>query len=303
MTERPPAARRPGAAPSRSAAQRTVGPALRVSAFDRSSSLVTSLLLVVGLLVLSLGLVYFSAKIRPLPPPIPVTPVNLGGSNDAPAPGDAFDQAAGIPDAPEPDTPTLQSTLDVIGAVVESQAAFYNLEAIDEAAKPARGQGGKGDNRGVGEGGGSGGRGAREPLRELRFEPSSVEEYARWLDEAGIELGVLGNDNRVHYATGLSGLAPRVRKGKPRDERRLYFNSTGGPLDPLDRLLATKAGIGDLGPIVLQFCSQTLQERLLALESDKAGGRPTTKIRRTVFRVTKKGDAFDIKVESQELHP
>jgi hypothetical protein len=279
------------------------GYSLRVNAFDRSSGLLVALLLIVGMITLGLVVLYFSGKIKRLPPAIPVTPVNAPGDSGAPAPGDAQDQAAGVPDAPEPDTPTLQSTLDVLSAVADSQTAFYNDQAIDDAPKPARGKGGKGDNRGVGQGSGAGGKGAREPMRELRFEPASEEDYARWLDKAGIELGVLGGDNRVHYASNFASGSIAVRDGAPRDERRLYFNSSGGPLDSLDRALAERSGIGEFGPIVLQFCSEELQARLLALERERAGGRPTSKIVRTVFRVTQRGEEFDIKVESQEFRP
>jgi hypothetical protein len=68
-------------------------------------------------------------------------------------------------------------------------------------------------------------------------------------------------------------------------------------------MLAERSGILEFGTIVLQFCSPELQDRLLALEEEKAGGRPLEKIRRTVFRVNEKGGRFEIEVESQEYYP
>ena len=87
----------------------------------------------------------------------------------------------------------------------------------------------RGDNRTPGSGGGRGGGigggigsgfgpgrgGPSEPRREIRFEPVSLLEYAQWLDFFKIELGVLGQDNKVYYAKNLSQEKPDVRVGDP----------------------------------------------------------------------------------------
>ncbi len=83
-------------------------------------------------------------------------------------------------------------------------------------------------------------------------------EYARYLDFFKIELGVLGRDNKVYYAYNLSQQTPSVREGKPDDELRLYMNSALGRFAALDRRLAQRAKSPTVGR---SFCSSTRTKR------------------------------------------
>jgi hypothetical protein len=161
---------------------------------------------------------------------------------------------------------------------------------------------GTGSGRGPGSGGGTGGGiGRREPEREIRFEPENLLEYAQYLDFFKIELGVLGQDNKIYYAYNLSQRVPSVREGAPAEEQRLYMNSARGRFAALDRRLAQRAKILDHGQIVLQFYPEETQAILYELERERAqaADRQTEEILRTVYRVAHTGNLFEFVVEEQ----
>lgn len=269
---------------------------LKVSSYDRTSSLLIAMLLLVGAAVIGVVIVFFSNRIQRALPAIPVTAVAPFDSA-APAEGDLADVAPGDENAPEDAVEDLESLLEQVTLAATNDAVLMSNEGALASATAV-----KGDPRGAG-GSGTGRGPSREPRREIRFEPQSMRQYADWFDKAGLELGVLGTDNLVYYASKLSTPTPIVRTGSPEEDKRLYFNSTGGPLYPLDRQLAKKAGIADKGQWILQFCSPATQQKLLALEKVKADGRPTSDISRTVFRVVKgASDSFDFEVEEQQYY-
>ncbi|MEO0530786.1 MAG: hypothetical protein AAF266_09475 [Planctomycetota bacterium] len=271
---------------------------LRVSAYDRTFSLLIALLLLVGGAVLGIVIVFFSNRLTRLPPAIPVTPVSASSSSASD--GEVNELTPGVENAPESIEPDLEELLEQVSLAATSDAVLMAEEASADSAAMNKGDSG-GDTRGVGPAG-DGDLDAREPRREIRFEPASVDEYAEWFDKAGLEIAVLGSDNVVYYASRLSTPEPVIRTGNPDDDKRLYFNSTGGPLHPLDRRLAEKAGILNRGTLVLQFCTAATQRKLLELEKQAADGRPTRDIARTVFRVVKRGSGYDFEVEEQQFY-
>ena len=288
---------------------------LRVSGYDRVSSWLVALLVVTGATVGSLLIVYFTRQLIEPHVTVPVRPVSGGGGGGGGGGplGTGNDlEPPGIDEAPLFDQPPLQDTLSAVASAVSTRSALLADETIDAAMEPIQGAG-LGDSREPGGGGGSGGGygggigsgfgrgrgGPREPQREIRFEPANLREYAQWLDFFGIELGVLGHDNQVHYAYNLSRDKPDVRVGDPADETRLYMNPTESQFAALDRRLAAKAGIADKGRIILQFYPPETQKILFDLEQSRAAGRTPEQIRRTVYRVTRTGDRFQFAVEEQ----
>ena len=274
--------------------------ALGVSAYDRTSSLLIALLVLVGAAVVGLLIVFFSSRLVTLPPAIPVTPVAPTDSR-APAEGEMTDQLPGVENAPDALEPDLERLLEQVSLAATSEAVLMAESAASDTAALREGTSGS-DSRGVGDTGADGLEDAQEPLREIRFKPESIEQYAAWFDAEGFELAVLGADNRVYYASNLSSPAPTVRSGDPAAEGRLYFNSTTGPLDPLDKQLAEKAGLLKHGSLLLQFCSPETQRELLDLERTASGGRDTAEIARTVFRVAPRGDGWAFEVEEQQFY-
>src|SRR3954464_5667969 len=286
---------------------------LRVSSYDRVSSWLGSLLIIACVTASALLIIYFTRKfiLQDFSPPI--TPVAMGGGGGTGGvggtPGDKA-EAPGFSDAPDASEPQIQDTLSAVAAAVSNRTAVLSDEQIDIGVDPAKGHGdnrtpGMGGGRGGGVGGGIGSGfgpghgGPSEPRREIRFEPVSVQEYAQWLDYFQIELGVLGQDNKVYYAYNLSHEKPDVRVGDPAQEQRLFMNPTDSQFAALDRQLVAKAGIAGKGRIILQFYPPKAQAILFSLEQKHAAGRKPEAIRSTVFRVTHNGNAFEFSVDDQ----
>lgn len=287
---------------------------LRLSSYDRVSSWLISLLVVVGVAVTALVLIYVTRQLIIKDFSVPVTPVYQGGGGGTGGvgpPGVGTDlESPGLEESPLMDEP-IEDTLSAVTSAVANKTALIADEAIELGIEPVESTGrgdrrtpGSGGGRGGGHGGGIGsgfgpGRGGREPQREIRFEPTDLAEYAQWLDFFKIELGVLGQDNKVYYAYNLSQAKPATRSGDPAQETRLFMNPTESMFAALDRQLAVKAGIADKGRIILQFFPPDTQAILFGLEQKKAGDRTPDQIRRTVFRVTRKGAGFEFSVEEQ----
>jgi hypothetical protein len=288
---------------------------LRVSAYDRVSSWLVSMLVVSGVTVAGLLIIYFTRQLIVDRYSVPLTPVQSGGGGTGGigAPGVGNDlEPPGVEESPNMSEPLLTETLSAVASAVTSKMSLIADDAIDVGTEPVEGTS-LGDRRrpgyGGGEGGGIGGGigsgfgrgrgGPPEPRREIRFEPDSLLEYAQWLDYFRIELGVLGRDNKVYYAYNLSREKPDVRVGDPSQEQRLYMNPASSPFAALDARLAAKAGIADKGGIILQFYPAEAQAILYDLEQKRAGGRKREAIRHTVFRVTRSGNRFEFSVEEQ----
>jgi type IV pilus assembly protein PilM len=272
---------------------------LAVNSFDRVSSLLVSLLIMIGAAVVALVIVYFARKLTAAQVAIPVKPVDVASRPADAALGLKRDlEPPGIEDAPELNEPKLQDTLDSVANAISQRVAILSDENLDSDSQPAQGKG-LGDERMPGIGGE--GDILYEPQRQIRFDPQSSREYARWLDFFGIEIGVLGRDNQIYYAYNFSQAKPDVRIGEPKQETRLYMNSASTPLAALDNRLAQKSGIARHGHIVLQFYPPKAQAILFALEQQAAGDRKLDVIRRTVFRVNRKGKTFEFSVDEQDL--
>jgi hypothetical protein len=305
---------------------------LRVSAYDRVSSWLVSLLVMASVVVGSLLLIYFARKLATIQVAIPVKPVTLspsggggGGDSQMGTGGDvALPEFSGADEASEA---VLQNTLETIAsAVVRTQPLLFNdqiaadvsptvtQDYIDTRRPGTTGSGGGrgtgfgtgvGSGRGPGTGGGTGGGiGRREPEREIRFEPENLFEYAQYLDFFKIELGVLGQDNKIYYAYNLSQKVPSVREGTPAEEQRLYMNSARGRFAALDRRLAQRAKIVDRGRIILQFYPDATSAILYQLERERAqaANRQPEEILRTLYRVTHTGNDFQIAIEEQSYN-
>jgi hypothetical protein len=309
------------------AASPKTGVELRVSAYDRVSSWLVSLLVISTVVVASLLSVYFGRRLAQVEVAVPVQTVSLsggGGGGEGGQMGTGGDIAlpdfAGSEDLSEP----LDETLETVSSAVSRTEPLVLSEAIDTANDMAptqeyvdtrqpgttgtggghgTGHGtGSGSGIGPGSGGGSGGGVFRgEPEREIRFEPQNLLEYAEFLDFFKIELGVLGQDNKIHYAYNLSQKTPSVREGEPAEELRFYMNSARGRFAALDRRLADRSGIADKGRIILQFYPDPAYAILQQLERGKAEsmGRRLEEIRRTAFRVTHVDNRFEFQVLDQ----
>jgi hypothetical protein len=272
---------------------------MTVSAYDRTATLIIALLILVGSLVAGLGAVFFADKVTVTIEPIPVVPVEATSPNanqgfaDEPEP-------PGVEDAPELAEPGLGETLESISLAATAREVLLSDQSIAGAEQAGKGKG-LGDARMAGPGGdGVVERVPRWERWKIRFEPESAGEFARWLDYHKIEIGVLGRDNQVHYAAGLSAATPQVRAGAPTRENRGYTSAADGPMPALTHDLARKADIARLGNLVLLFYPFEVESTLWTMENEYSKGRDVNTIRETVFTVTRDGNDFGFQIVSQK---
>lgn len=283
------------------------GPARRlaaetqVSLFDRISSLLVALLILVGFFVLILFLIWLTNRALYRERAVPVTLIEeLAGRGDH-ALGTARDlEEPGVEELPDVVEPQLSETLEAVTDAVSSQAA--TLEALEGNAEFTGTGRGQGDSRMAGPGGeGSADIVPRWERWEVHFSTTSRDEYARQLDFFGIELGAVGGGTpNVDYATGLSKPTPSRRSAPGDQEKRLYMTWNSGVLQEMDRQLLEQAGITTRGRIIMQFYPPEQEQKLAELENAKAGGRSVKEIRKTMFGVRAAGTGYEFYVIDQQ---
>ena len=275
---------------------------LTVNSYDRTATLLIALLIMVGVAVSGLTVVFFATRQFPSIEPIPVVPVeatsanaNQGLANEPDPPG--------VEDAPDLSEPQLQDTLDALTAAVSMNEVLLSDEMIDAEKEAGKGKG-LGDSRMAGTG--SDGVVERVPRWQrwkIRFEPESTGDFAQWLDYHKIEIGVLGRDNRVHFAFELSSSSPKSRTGDPRKETRGYTSAADGPMPSLTNQLARKADIARHGSVVLLFYPFEVESILYTFEKRYAEEHKVTDVnalRETVFTVVKERNKYTFQVVDQK---
>ncbi|MFV2067040.1 MAG: hypothetical protein ACC645_08670 [Pirellulales bacterium] len=275
-------------------------PQLALSAYDRVSSMLIALLILVSTVVTGLLIVYLSARVFARPRAVPVTLASIVGEGGGSGASFGTDlEPMGLDDQVSSDESHLIETLDALPQIVSQRSEL--LETIDDQSDTWDV---KGDGPGSRPGGGrgSGGIVERTPRAErweIRFQAERLTDYARQLDHFGIELGMLGSDNRVHYAYNLAKSIPDRRTGPPESEGRLHMVWRAGPLAQADYDLLERAGIDPQGRIILQFYPPETEETLARKELEHADGRGVNEIRKTVFGVKQAGDGYEFYVMEQ----
>lgn len=274
---------------------------LHVSRYDKVSSLLISLLILIGMLVLILFTAWFTSKYFATPK---AKPVAISEADD----GDGDPGGGQTPEPPNPEEiremeieePVITETLTAITAVVKR--AVPQLDDPMIAHKHTSGMGfghGEGRGRGDGKGDGTGGGGLRW---QVRFDKgATLDEYAKQLDYFEIELGVLMPDNRLAYVSNFRNRKPTVRyvPNPGKDEQRYYLTWRRGPLQKADIELLARAGVNAKNCIIVKFMPPALVEELQQLEMTKARGRERKEIRRTRFGIMSTGSGYKFFVLDQ----
>ncbi len=259
---------------------------LKVSAYDRVSSVIVALLVMVGSLVAMLGIVWWTSQMLTRPTAQEVFLVEEAEGEESNEQDAREVQEPGLEDLAlvEPD---VKETLAAVTDAVSSVAA--SLDAI-ETAVSTRGQGGEGRKAGSGVI-------PRWQRWEIRYLSTTLEAYAKQLDFFGIELAAMGGGKpSVDYAHFQKGRIGRRPSPEGQEDKRLYFVWQGGRFQQQDRALLTQAGINPQGRITCQFFSPELENSLALLEQKQLGGRPLKQVRRTVFAVRPAGQGFEFYV-------
>ena len=266
---------------------------LRTSKVDLVSSMLLSLVLMIGLAVAMMGAIYFLHNYKWGPEKIVLEPERVAGRGDHAA-GFARDlEPPGAEEVEEISEPSLEQTLEAVTETLSSVLA--SLDSLDTSALAASPGTGQGDSRPPGPLGEGDDIVPRYERWELKFLARSQQQYASQLDFYKIELGAIGGGvSTVDYVANFTGAAKK-RSGAGDAEKRLYFMwRQEGPLLQYDRQLLQKGGVQTGRRMVLKFIPDPLQEDLAQREMlyarEKKGKNVKVKeIAKTVFDSRAKG--------------
>lgn len=250
--------------------------------------MLTSLLLLIGMLTLVMFLVWLSTRLIWSYPVAKVTleDVGGGGSGSTMTGGDKDLEEPNPEEVPEVVEQKVEQSLESITSLVSTEVVA--LDAVGGETSFGKGEGtGTGDGRGKGPGGPGTSEGIPAWERwEIKFSANDIKVYAQQLDFFKVELGVAGGGiAHVDYCSNLSSATPTVRRGDPKNEKRLRFLYRTGQLKEADRQLATKAGIQVTDRVVFQFYTPEMYKTLLTLENIKMGKRRIIEVKKTTFGV------------------
>lgn len=282
-----------------SAAETTGTNRLRLTLYDQVSSLIVSLLIVIGFMVALLAVLVFTRQL--------LISRNVVGA-------ELVEEAAGRGDHPagfEEDfrEPSLESMQDMTTVTTEILQALTDDPTAILSANPELLEGpnasltqGRGDRRQPGPLGHGRDIIPRWERWEVLFSSDKLETYAQQLDYFQIELAAIGGDREtMEYAAQFTKPTPKTWKGPGSAENRLYMTWKSGELKAADDSLLRKAGIATGQKILVQFFPPSVENQLAKLERDASGENKLERIRRTIFGVRPKGGAFEFYVVEQIL--
>jgi len=274
---------------------------LRVTRYDRVSSMLLALVILLGVIVAVLFIIWLTGQILLGQKAVPVELAELGEGTGPLGGGMELEAPTEEEIGEETDLlePQIEDRLAAVADAVGAKTASLVDPTLTEHMRSGRGGGGSGDGRMAGTGSGSGEGQARR--WEVRFpEGNTLEAYARQLDFFRIELGVLLPGNKVVYASKLAKAKPDVRTGPADQEKRYYLTWRRGGLQAADRELLARAGIDAENRIILKFLPPEVEAELARLEKVHAAS-DAERVRKTVFLVLPSGDGYTFKVTDQSF--
>ena len=236
-------------------------PVLGVTRYDRFTSVLMTLILVLSVFTLGFGAVWLVNHkiVHPTSSPkvVLVGIPDVGGGDDQFGQLDPEQYGAdyGSPDHPTDSTPqefaleseSLQETVKTLLGAVTTAVDMPDLlvePVITSATRPWGNPRSLNTNGRLGIGKGKFVGVRRQDRWEISFDPGQTEkEYARQLDHFGVELGAIVN-GELYLASQLASDKPVVRAvANPNQEKRLYFSWRGGSRRQADVNLLRKAGV------------------------------------------------------------
>lgn len=283
--------------------------AYKVGRFDAVVSMLTSLTLIAGVIMLFLVAAWVTTQVWFSPnSAAKIDVLVLGGEGEEGAAGDSPEALGpGDVDASEDillaDNEVEQAPpSDSIASVIEA-VELQTQDMLDPALPRGDfGQGNKGNPGGTGRKGSGTGGGGAIPVSErwlVRYTNNqSLEGYAQLLDYFGIELGVLKADKMV-YVNKLAGKNPVIRNGDGR-ENRLFFAWQDAGRRQADQELLKRCGVSADNNLIVHFYPQKLEENLSKLERSFKNKDPKD-IKRTTYGIRRAGDGYEFFVINQSL--
>lgn len=274
---------------------------VRLSYYDRVSSMMTAGVVLIGLLVLIMLLIWLY-MVTDVPTKQPLVYESPGGVNEENPEGIAEDmEEPGVEEFPEVPVPQSADALEAVTEIASTVRAA--TETVDgNAIEQGKGSG-QGDHRTKGTGIGNG----QPDLKRWRinYVVTNQKEYARMLDFFKIEIGVFSLDTgHVQLVSNLSAGKPKATTAK-RDSR-MYTIPQKQIFRNWDAAFVADAGVEVGNPDVdrvFQFYPAEVKQKLIQLESDaiNANRKKDNDVRRTRFKVEKSEGGYEFKLEGIEF--
>jgi hypothetical protein len=263
---------------------------MRANKVDQTSSLLLSLIALIGLGVVMLGILFLMQFEYKAPQVIVLEPERIAGRGDHAAGFERDFDPPGADEVEQLSEPAMEQTLQMVTETISTVAA--SLDSL-ESNSTATGSGtGKGDSRPPGPEGEGDDIVPRFERWDIKFTARDKRNYMLQLDAFKIDVGAIsGGIATVDYVTNLS-TAPSKKSISPKEEKakkRLAFVSkTENVLLQYEKQVLESAGIPISGRQILKFFPKETEEALgiaekaYFLEKRSKDFRVTT-IAKTVF--------------------
>ena len=114
---------------------------------------------------------------------------------------------------------------------------------------------------------------------------NTTDSYTRQLDHFKIEIGVIGDSDQVVYLSNLSAPLPTVRTDASAKETRLYLVWQRGSMREADEEVLARAKILCKDKVIVHFCPEAVEKKLVELEDAHAKEAGFKRIRKSVFGI------------------
>jgi len=277
---------------------------LKVTAYEKASSVLVSLLLVVGVAAVGLFVVWVSTVLVFVEiPRKSAQMIRYPGRGDHDA-GFARDpEGPGVEELDVMmDQPQLEAALTPVSNLASTIAVSYDIPDAKVFADII-GDGDRGDDRPVGDE--ADGDNVVPPWQRwvIRYDSTDMTEYRRQLDFFGIEVGAVGGTKLVDYAFNVSSHPISTRKGSGKKEGRVYLTwKPNSPLREFDESILRDAGIATENRIVMQFLPKSVYDELHRLERAHSDHHPLEWLK-TYFKVRRTRNGYEFYIDEQLFRP
>jgi hypothetical protein len=289
---------------------------LGVTLFDRVFSMLLTCILIGSVVTLTFGAIWLTNhQWADAAAPAHVDLVDIddvGGGNprgidgDPPLPGPETPEASVAENDIAPTADATKSVIEAVGNLAANPDELATLIDVGPASLVPGGARGTGQRPPLGDGPGGRGGVNRSKRWEISFAAGQTEqEYARQLDQFGVEIGAIV-DGKIYFVSALASGKPVVRRASSgvRDDR-LYFLWTGGGRRETDLRLLGRAGVPVGGEaVVIHFYPPEIEQRLARIELDYLkNAKATTNlrlVRKTRFMVVKDNEGYSFEITRQE---
>ena len=270
---------------------------IETTAYDRLSSWLTTLILLVGFLVATLFLIW-STSVFEFNNNV-TDPITLIEPRDDREDTEDDELDPGVEKFAEVDAPQLSETLEAVSNAV-STIRVTEQSNIGEEAEIGKGD----DNRipSIDPDTPSIEDGIPAYKRwKIAYEVDNLQTYKKQLDFFNIQIGVAEPvGDRVFRISNVSKKPTAVQRTRAEESKSLRFSHTKARIKRWDEQICRSAGVQTAGNLMVQFYDANTKNIIAKVEDDylKSVGRELKDVRRTNIKLVPSGSSFEFVVES-----